>query len=113
MEPYPFLKMFHEYCPDEPLRALYEQAAVCRAEIDPAARRITLELRLPDYVPAAALHETAERLAELYGLKTVQIDPRFPAAAAASLEAAELNRCIISAFSPAAAILAPWITAQP
>ena len=106
MEPYPFLKMFHEYCPDEPLRALYEQAAVCHAEIDPAAHRITLELRLPDYVPAAVLNKTADQLVELYGLKTVQIDPRFPTAAAASLEAAELNRCIISAFSPAAAILA-------
>ena len=27
MNPYPFLQMFYEYQPEQPLRALYEQAA--------------------------------------------------------------------------------------
>ena len=106
MKPYPFLQMFFEYQPDEPLRALYEQAAVCRAEIAPSEKKIRLELRLSDYVPSRVLDETAERLAALYGLKTVQIDSRFPPETAGKIEVGELNRCIISAFSPAAAILA-------
>ena len=106
MNPYPFLQMFFEYQPDEPLRALYEQAAVCRAEIAPSEKKIRLELRLSDYVPSRVLDETAEQLAALYGLKTVQIDSRFPPEAAGKIEVGELNRCIISAFSPAAAILA-------
>ena len=114
MNPYPFLQMFYEYQPDEPLRALYEQAAVCRAEIDPLQKCVSLELRLADYVPARTLEETAQALAGLYGLRTVHISPLFPAAAAEKLEAAELNRSIISAFSPAAAILAgcQWQLAQ-
>ena len=114
MNPYPFLQMFYEYQPEQPLRALYEQAAVCRAEIDPATRQIELELHLPDYVPATTLNETAEQLAALYGLKAVRLVPRFPKDAAAKIEPKELNRCIISAFSPAAAILAgcQWQLAQ-
>ena len=57
---YLLLELFHEYTPDEPLRALLEQAVVCHGEIDREDRSVTLELSLPHYVPAADL-ETASR----------------------------------------------------
>ena len=102
----PLLQMFFEYSPEEPLRAVLEQAAVCRAEISREERRISLEVRFDRYVPAQDLQALSEGLQARYGIRTVAISPRFPKESAAQMEAAELNRCLIAAYSPAAATLA-------
>lgn len=106
MNPFPFLEMFFEYHPDEPLRAALEQAAVCHAEIDRGARSISLSVTMPQYLSERKLQEVCTELAALYGLRAVRIMPKFPADALAALEGEELSRVLIGAYSPAAAILA-------
>ena len=84
----PLLQMFFEYSPEEPLRAVLEQAAVCRAEISREERRISLEVRFDRYVPAQDLQALSEGLQAHYGIRTVEISPRFPKESAAQMEAA-------------------------
>ena len=103
---YLLLELFHEYRPDEPLRALLEQAAVCHGEIDREARSVTLKLSLPHYVPAADLDTASRELCALYGVRSVRLLPQFPGECLAECQAEELNRLLISAYSPAAATLA-------
>ena len=102
----PLLQMFFEYSPEEPLRAVLEQAAVCRAEISREERRITLEVCFDRYVSMHDLQALGEGLQMQYGIRTVNISPRFPMKCAADFEDTELNRCLIAAYSPAAATLA-------
>ena len=106
MSTFPFLEMFFEYQPDEPLREALSQAAVSHAEIDRDNRSVTLTLQMPVYLPAQALAQTAQALCALYGLRSVSILPQFPAEALSALDGQELSRLIVSRFSPAAAILA-------
>ncbi len=104
--PIPVLEMFFEYRPAEPLRAFLEQAAVCHGEMNVQEKTIALELHSPQYIPAHALEQAQTELASLYGLRQVRLHARFAPAALADLEPQELNRVLISAYSPAAAILA-------
>ncbi len=106
MKPYPFLQLFSEYKPEEPLRAVLEQAAVCHAEMNRSERRITVKLSLPDYLPQAMLKQLSAALAQLYGIETVTLQPVFPSAALEKQNADELNGVLIAAYPPSAAILA-------
>ena len=103
---FPFLEMFYEYQPDEPLRAVLEQAAVCHAEIDREAKTVELRLSMQAYCPEETLDAVSKALCELYGFRSAAILPQFPAQLLSSCEAADLNRILIGAYSPAAASLA-------
>ncbi len=103
---FPFLEMFFEYQPDQPLRAFLEQAAVCHGEMDRDSKRIELSISSEQYIPVRILEQVSQELAELYGLRSVKLLPKFPTAALSMLEGMELNRLLIGAYSPAAAILA-------
>ena len=102
----PFLKMFLEYEPDEPLRAALEQASIVHAEIDREARSVLLRLELPRYVPESVLNTAAAELSKLYGMRRVRFEPHYPPEALAEFDGQELTRALIDAYSPAAAILA-------
>ena len=104
MSSVPFSEMFYEYQPDEPLRAVLEQAAVCHGDFDREEKRISLEVNFPAYV--SELDEICEQLQKLYGLRKVEITPVCPKESVKDLDTDILNRKIITAFSPAAAILA-------
>ena len=52
MNSFPFLEMFFEYQPYEPLRAALLQAAVSHAEIDQENKTIALSVSFPAYLPA-------------------------------------------------------------
>ena len=80
---FPLLQMFFEYSPEEPLHAVLEQAAVCRAEISREERRITLEVCFDRYVSMHDLQALGEGLQMQYGIRTVNISPRFPMKCAA------------------------------
>ena len=95
----PLLQMFFEYSPEEPLRAVLEQAAVCRAEISREERRISLEVCFDRYVPAQDLQALSEGLQARYGIRTVAISPRFPKESAAQMEAAEESRAVYRAWN--------------
>ena len=103
---FPFLEMFYEYQPDEPLRAVLEQAAVYHAEIDREEKTVELRIELPSYCPGETIEAIGKALCELYGFRSVRLLPRFPTEALSSCEPADLNRILIGAYSPAAASLA-------
>lgn len=103
---FPFLKMFYEYTPEEPLRAVLGQAAVSHAEIDQESRRVRLTLELPCYVPARTLDEVAAALRSLYEMREMRLTPQYAPEHLVQLEGQELSREIIAAYSPAAGILA-------
>ena len=103
---FPFLEMFFEYEPEEPLRAVLEQAAVCHAEIDRDNRSIELDLDMADYLPAQEFSVIEQTLCDIYGFRSVCLIPRFPAEKMADCHAEELNKILICAYSPAAASLA-------
>ncbi len=103
---FPFLEMFYEYQPDEPLRAVLEQAAVCHAEIDRESKTVDLRLELQTYAPEATFEAVGKALCELYGFRSVGILPAFPAEELSSCDPADLNRILVAAHSPAAASLA-------
>ncbi len=100
------LDMFSEYCPEEPLRAALQQAAVCHGDFDREAHVISLWLDFPDYVPARLLRQAEEEIEQFYDLKRLCLHPRFPAESLSKLEGQELNKLLTGAYSPCAAILA-------
>lgn len=106
MSTFPFLEMFFEYQPDEPLRAALLQAAVSHAEIDRENRHIALSLQMSDYLPSQTLEQIEQELCGLYGLRQVRIIPRFPRETLSKLDGLELSRVLIARYSPAAASLA-------
>ena len=106
MSTFPFLEMFFEYQPDEPLRATLLQAAVSHAEIDRENRHIALSLQMSDYLPSQTLEQIEQELCGLYGLRQVRIIPRFPRETLSKLDGLELSRVLIARYSPAAASLA-------
>ena len=106
MSTFPFLEMFFEYQPDEPLRAALLQAAVSHAEIDRENRHIALSLQMSDYLPSQTLEQIEQELCGLYGLRQVRIIPRFPRETLSKLDGHELSRVLIARYSPAAASLA-------
>ena len=106
MNAFPFLEMFFEYQPDEPLRAALLQAAVSHAEIDQESKTISLTVSLPAYLPAKDLQEAEQALCGLYGLNRVTIKPRYPASELQKLDGTELARVLIGRYSPAVASLA-------
>ena len=103
---FPFLEMFFEYEPEEPLRAALGQAAVCHAEIDRDSRRIVLNTEFPEYLPAAQIETVERSLCDIYGFRSVRILPKFPPETLAQVSTEELSHILISAYSPAAATLA-------
>ena len=113
-KPFPFLEMFYEYRPEEPLRADLEQAAVCHAEINREEKTIQLQIQAQRYIPDRLLRETEEKLQALYGLRKMQILPQFPPEEAGRIEPEELSHILISRYSPAAASLAgcTWRVAE-
>ena len=100
------LDMFSEYRPEEPLRAVLQQAAVCHGDFDREAHVISLWLEFSDYVPARLLRQAEEEIEQFYDLKRLCLHPRFPAESLSKLEGQELNKLLIGAYSPCAAILA-------
>ncbi|MDD6642817.1 MAG: PolC-type DNA polymerase III [Firmicutes bacterium] len=106
MNSFPFLEMFFEYQPDEPLRAALLQAAVSHAEIDQENKSISLSVLFSEYLPAKDLQEAEQALCGLYGLHRVTIKPQYPASELQKLEGTELSRVLIARYSPAVASLA-------
>ena len=106
MQSFPFLEMFFEYEPPEHLRPALAGAAVRHAEIDQEAHRVSLELELPSYVPAAELQGVSDVLQHLYGIAKMTLRPHFPPETLKDLAPAEIIRVLTAAYSPAMASLA-------
>ena len=103
---FPFSEIFFEYEPEEPLRAALGQAAVCHAEIDRESRSLKLDLQFQNYLPAEQIEKAECGLRDAYDFQRVRISPKFPPEKLTDCRTEELNRILISAYSPAAASLA-------
>ena len=106
MNTFPILEMFFEYQPQEPLRAVLEQAAVCHAEIERDSKSVSLQVSFSDYVKASDLRQIEEELQSLYALKRITLRPQFPKESLSRLDGTELTRVLTAQYSPCAAILA-------
>ncbi len=104
INPIPFLEMFFEYEPEESLRAVLRQAAVCHAAFDREAHEISLTVEFQSYTNE--LRNVCRQLQELYQLRRVVIEPKFPRDCLPEVDGRELSRLLCSAYSPATGILA-------
>jgi hypothetical protein len=73
-----FLQMFSEYQPPEPLKSGLSQAAISAADLDVAARSVSMELECPRYIPETDLDQVKKDICALYSLRSLNIEPHFP-----------------------------------
>jgi len=85
-----FLNMFALYEPPESAVKLLAQAAIRAAELDPAERRIELELDCQGPIPGRALADICRDVEQVYGLKSLVIHPHFPTGTLYQMEPADL-----------------------
>ena len=73
-----FLQMFSEYQPPEPLKSGLSQAAIAAADLDVAARSVSMVLECPQYIPESDLEQVKKDICILYGLRSLTIEPQYP-----------------------------------
>ena len=81
-----FMNMFSDYKPPEILDDIVSQAAILAADIAPEIRSITVELSLQKFAPEKLLNQVAEGVAAAYGLRSLRIEPVYPATEVRSME---------------------------
>ena len=74
-----FLDMFSDYEPPESLKNAISQAAIVAADLNPAERRIRMEIRCEEYIPCKVLDAVAADICDLYGLRDLQLYATYPA----------------------------------
>ena len=85
-----FLDMFSDYEPPEPLKSAISQAAIVAADIDPVGRGVQVAVFSQNYIPRRLLEMAEKDIAELYGLRYLQIRSTHPAEEVNKLEREEL-----------------------
>ena len=73
-----FLNMFSDYEPPEELKAAFSQAAIVAADIDPAARSVSMRLSAPRYITMCAQNQVSKDVCEIYGLKRLELNVSYP-----------------------------------
>ena len=63
-----FLNMFSDYDPPETLKDTLSQAVIVAADLDAAARRISIQLQNENYISDKLLDTAAADICQLYGL---------------------------------------------
>ena len=74
-----FLDMFPDYEPPEVLRGTLSQAAIVAADIDPATRRIAMDIYSDDYISARNLDAVQRDILALYDLRSLELTSKHPA----------------------------------
>lgn len=98
--------LFSDYRPPEELAGVVRSAELLGAQIDANARRVTAQLRLPQYATIAQLEELQTGLARQYGIGQVTLEPQFDPACVEQMPSSELTEVIRRVFAPARSILA-------
>ena len=73
-----FLNMFARYQPSEALESAFSQAAVAAADIDAAAGHVMVCVHSDTYIPMRYLEEASREIAELYGLRRLELTATHP-----------------------------------
>ena len=68
-----FLNMFPDFQPPEEVEELLSQAVIGAADIDPAARKVSVAIHTPKYIPQRLLDQAAQTISNLYGLSLVEL----------------------------------------
>ena len=104
MKPVLFLEMFSDYRPQEP--ELWSETVIRHAQIDPAERRVSVELHSPRYVPGKKLREARQAVARRYGLERLELHMTFPPETLPQAEPRDLVDVLTTAQPSARLILA-------
>jgi len=91
-----FLNMFPDYQPPEPLLGMLSQAAITAADIDPEKRAVTVAVESATYIPQKLLQKAAGDIAVAYGLRTLEIEPVYPASQLQAMEPDDLMQLFVS-----------------
>ncbi len=74
-----FFHMFSDYEPPEPLKSALSQAAIVAADLDPESRSISVAIHCDTYISKAHLMTAQREIADLYGLRNVNLTATFSA----------------------------------
>ncbi len=85
-----FLQMFSQYQPSQCLENMLTNAVLTNADIDPQSRKITVEIQNDTYIPHRVLLDVCEGICATYGLKSMDIQPKFPETEITKIEPEEL-----------------------
>jgi len=102
----PFLHMFPDYRPPEKLSEAFSKAVLVRADIDPAARRIEVNMASNLYIPRSALDAAERELAGIYALNGLTLNCTFPPAQFSHILPEEVRDLFVSQNSMARGVLA-------
>ena len=90
-----FLSMFSRYCPEPELAERLGKTEIRNAEIDPAARRIQMEIYSDAYISRRLLNQVSEDVCAIYGLTALDIQACFPASELHQIEPEELMQLFV------------------
>ena len=72
------LDMFSGYQPDETTLSIWQQAAVCSADIDAADRSVTVNVQSDTYITVEQIADLEQKLKRAYGLGSLTLKCGFP-----------------------------------
>ena len=102
----PFLNMFPDYAPIEPLRNALSQAVLSAADIDPEKRQIAVTIGSPLYIPQRLLEQAEAEIASVYGLQKLILTAVHPVNQLTAVEPEELMSLFVAENSMARGSLA-------
>ena len=101
-----FLNMFSDYEPPEALKSALLQAAIVAADLNPAARMVSVVVHSEGYIPQRLLDQAAKEICEAYGLNRMELTATHPADQLHSIEPEELMNLFVRQNSMARGSLA-------
>ena len=72
------LNMFSDYEPPESLKSAISQAAIVAADLDPASRRIQIDIHCEKYISKGFLDLFCSEICQIYGLRELILNPTYP-----------------------------------
>ncbi len=101
-----FFHMFSDYEPPEPLKRALSQAAIVAADLDPAARNVSVAIYSETYIPHSYLSAAERDICNLYGLNTFTLTGTYPAHELTKVEPEELMALFVQENSMTRGVLA-------
>ncbi len=91
-----FLNMFARYQPSEALQSVFSQAAVAAADIDAEAGWVSVCIHADNYIPMRYLEEASKEIAEVYGLRSLELTATHPADQLTQIQPEELMALFVA-----------------
>ena len=82
--------MFPDYVPPEEIGRMLSQAAIVAADIDPEGRRVWVAAHSETYIPRRLSDKAVRDIAELYGLRSLELTITHPETELHKIEQSEL-----------------------